>query len=184
VDARPGTPGALDDATGVATLLAAAELLRSRHGGPPVEIAVLNGEDYYGATGELAYLAANTGRWDEVALAVNVDGAGYREGATAVSFYGLEGERLSRLEAALAPFPGIVHGEPWVQGDHTMFVMSGVPAVAFTSEQVFYLATEITHTERDVPELVAPAKLAELAQALATLVQAEAPEARVLGSGA
>ncbi len=174
IDTRPGTPGALDDASGVATLLAAAELQAKAHAGPgrsgpDLEIAILNGEDYFAASGEMAYMAANDGSWDGIALAMNVDGAGYRDGATACSFYGC-GKRLERrCMSALAAFPGIIPGEQWVQGDHSLFVMNGVPAAAFTSEQMGMLWSEIAHTDRDRAELADPARLGELARALSSV---------------
>lgn len=191
VDARPGTPGALDNAAGVATMLAVAELLArtppARAGtaqggaavtgaatgaGASIELAILNGEDYYAASGEMAYIAANEGHWADIALAINVDGAGYREGATAASFYSGSDELRRACEAALAPFPGVVPGEPWVQGDHSLFVMQGVPALAFTSDQMTRLWSEIAHTERDRLELIDPARLDELARALVACVAA------------
>ena len=164
VDARPGTPGALDDAAGVATLLAAAGLLDAE--GPEVEIAILKGEDYYAASGEMAYIAATEGRWHEITLAINVDGAGYREGHTAASFYACPDGLREACAGALAAFPGIAPGEPWVQGDHSLFVMHDVAALAFTSSQMAELWTEVAHTDRDRVELIDPARLAELAAAI------------------
>jgi aminopeptidase YwaD len=168
VDARPGTPGALDDAAGVATLLAIADLLGPE--GPEVELAVLNGEDYYAASGEMAYIAANKDRWQEITLAVNVDGAGYREGRTAASFYSCSDSLREACDRTLARYPGITAGEPWVQGDHSLFVMHGVPALAFTSDRMSELWAEVAHTERDRAELVDPARLAELATAIAAIL--------------
>jgi aminopeptidase YwaD len=176
VDARPGTPGALDDAAGVATLLAVAALLPAA--GVPVEFAVLNGEDYYAASGELAYIAANDGRWHEIALAVNVDGAGYRQGFTASSWYACPDELQEACDHALAAFPGVIPGDPWVQGDHSLFVMHGVPALAFTSEKMTALWAGIAHTEHDRVELVDPRKLEELAQAIVAIVDAVARSTR------
>ena len=172
VDARPGTPGALDDAAGVATLLAAAALLPAA--GVPVEFAVLNGEDHYAAAGEMAYIAANGGRWHEIALAVNVDGAGYRQGLTASSWYACPDELRAVCDQALDDFPGIVPGDPWAQGDHSLFVMHDVPALAFTSEAMTALWSGIAHTEHDRVELVDPGKLEELAQAVVAIVDAAA----------
>lgn len=174
VDTRPETPGALDDASGVATILAAAELQTAAHpggvrSGPTLEIAVLNGEDYYAATGEMEYMKANEGIWGEIALAMNVDGAGYREGSTAWSLYGC-GRNLKRsVHTALSRFPGIVPGEQWPQGDHSMFAMQGVPAAAFTSDRMAELWAEVAHTERDTTALVDPGRLGELARALSCL---------------
>lgn len=174
VDTRPGTPGALDDASGVATVLAAAELQTAAHPGgirpgPTLEVAVLNGEDYYAATGEIEYMKANGGRWGGIALVMNVDGAGYREGSTAWSLYGCDSRLRRSLRTALARFPGIVRGEQWPQGDHSMFAMQGVPAAAFTSDRMAELWSQVAHTERDTADLVDPGRLGELARALSCL---------------
>ncbi len=166
VDARKGTPGALDDASGVATLLAVGELLKEYAGRLTVEIAILNGEDYYAASGQMSYCAANENRWSEVRLAVNLDDVGYRVGKNAYSFYECPAPLRLVCEHGFAGHRGLVPGKPWVQGDHTMFVMNGVPAVAFTSDRDDYLMRRYIHTTRDRAALVKPASLAELAFAL------------------
>jgi hypothetical protein len=62
IDTKPGTPGAVDNATGVVVQLLLAELLDpARHPDLPigVELLAVNGEDHYAAPGELAWLASN-----------------------------------------------------------------------------------------------------------------------------
>jgi len=58
VDSKAGTPGALDNASGVAVMLAAASLLREADLAMGVEFVPFNGEDHVLAPGEMAYLAA------------------------------------------------------------------------------------------------------------------------------
>ena len=167
VDARKGTPGALDNASGVATLLAVGELLGARGGDradqPTVEIAILNGEDYYAVPGQMHYLKADAGRWGAMRLAINLDDVGYRVGKTAYSFYRCSESLQRACSNVLAAYPGLTPGPPWVQGDHSMFVQQGVPALAFTAQKQTYLMRRVIHTERDRPELVDPHRLAELA---------------------
>jgi len=89
IDAKKGTPGATDNATGVVTLLLLAELLRDYEGDRLLEIAAFNGEDYYLVPGQMDYLNKNQGRFDTIVLNINIDGAGYKEGiraTTACSF--------------------------------------------------------------------------------------------------
>ncbi len=79
IDTKIGTPGAIDNGTGVAIVLALAELLReSKH---PIELVIFNGEDYYGAPGQVKYIEQNAGRFGDIALNINIDGAGYKEAA-------------------------------------------------------------------------------------------------------
>ncbi len=169
VDARKGTPGALDNASGTATLLAIGELLRKHAGERRVELAALNGEDYYAVPGQMNYLCANQGRWREIRLVVNMDDVGYRIGQTAYSFYECPAALRAAGEKILAGYPGLQPGEPWVQGDHSMFVQQGVPAAAFISDQGEQLMREVIHTRKDRVELVDPARLAELAEAVAQM---------------
>ena len=56
IDSKQGTPGALDNASGVTILLLLAELLRNYDGDLGIELVALNGEDYYSNPGEMLYL--------------------------------------------------------------------------------------------------------------------------------
>lgn len=170
IDAKLGTPGALDNAAGVTTLLLLAELLKDYDGPLVVEITPFNGEDYYSAGGEVAYLQANQGNLERILLNVNLDGLGHKEGGTAYSLYQCPDELAGVVHAAFSDQPGLSEGDVWYQGDHMVFVQNGVPAVAITSHVLFDLMREITHTEKDVPELVDPGKLAGAALALRELV--------------
>lgn len=171
IDAKHGTPGALDNAAGTTVLLLLAELLGGYAGGPGLELVAINGEDNYAVPGELRFLADNEGRLDEIVLAVNLDGLGYREGATAYSLYGCPPALAATVRGSLGARPGMVEGEPWYQGDHMIFLAGGRPAVAITSERAAELMARYIHTALDRPELVAPARLAEAAEAIADLVR-------------
>jgi aminopeptidase YwaD len=136
-----------------------------------VELLVFNGEDYYSAPGEMDYVNKNQGRFGEVTVAVNMDGAGYCKGPTAFSFYGCPPVLEAGLRQAFASQPGIEEGPAWYQSDHSVFIQQGRPAVALTSA-VFLdeITVHITHTPRDRPELVAVEKLTALARALAEFI--------------
>ena len=58
IDSKMGTPGALDNASGTTVLLLLAELLADYRGSLGVDIAAINGEDYYSVTGEIVYLSS------------------------------------------------------------------------------------------------------------------------------
>ena len=70
----------------------------------------------------------------------------------------------------LVSYPGIIQGDPWYQGDHGLFLINQIPALAFTSELLMELMAEITHTPKDTPEMVDAAKLVAVAQALRDLL--------------
>lgn len=180
IDSKEGAPGAIDNAGGVVVLLLLAELLADYEGPYRLELIPFNGEDYYAVSGQLDWFRRNEDSVGDVRLAVNIDGVGYRRGATEYSFYGAGEETVRALQdAAARPGRGDpgntseVHGggdfaagEPWYQGDHAMFVQRGIPAVALTSERIWELSRTTTHSSRDVPEIVDPARLARTARVL------------------
>jgi aminopeptidase YwaD len=170
IDAKEGTPGALDNATGVTILLLLAELLQDYAGDMEIEMVALNGEDDYSAAGQILYLRENAGTLGRVVLAINMDAAGYHEGNTAYSLYGCPDETARSIREAFSKQDGMVEGEQWYQGDHSIFVQHQVPAVAITSEQFRELSTHVTHTAQDRPEIVDYAKLAAVTLALRRLL--------------
>ncbi len=172
IDARRGSPGAIDNAAGVAVLLLLAELLADYRGELGIELVAVNGEDYYAVPGELQYLAANAGKFAEIVLGVNLDGVGYRKGNVAYSLYECPPGIAECIHGTFAGREGMVEGEQWYQGDHGLFVFNQVPALALTSELAAELLAEVVHTTKDTPENVDPVRLAVLAHALRDLLLA------------
>ena len=170
IDAKPGTPGALDNATGIAAILVLAELLKDYAGEFTLELIAINGEDYYGANGEIQVVEINQGKFDEIILAVNLDGAGYIKGATHYSLYDTPEFINAAAREIFADFEGIQKGDQWYQSDHSIFIQNGCPAMAITSENLLELSTYITHTNKDRPELVDYGKLAEIGLALQAFI--------------
>ena len=126
IDAKDGTPGALDNATGVVTLLLLAELLADYHGDLGIEIVALNGEDYYSAPGERQWIELNKGKFEQMLLGVNLDGAGYHQGNTAYSTYECPTEIERLVQRVFSPYNGVMPGEPWYQSDHGLFMQNQV----------------------------------------------------------
>lgn len=170
IDAKLGTPGALDNAAGVVTLLLLAESLHALPPSISVELVALNGEDYYNAPGEQLFLRRNQDRLGEIVLGVNIDGAGDQAGEMAFSLYGCPPPIAQAIRLVFQTRPGMVEGEAWYQSDHSLFLMHQRPALAVTSARFSELWAEIAHTEKDVPELVSPEKLDDLAQALCQIL--------------
>ena len=173
IDSKDGTPGALDNASGVAALLGAAELLGEYDGDCAVELVPLNGEDYYAATGQMRYIADNAGRWQEIVLGLNVDGAGFVGQQQAVSLYGVPAPVAAVVLDAAGRY-GLVEGPQWPQGDHSILTAANVPAVAVTSENAFFIASTLAHTPEDTPDHVDPTAVAQVSRFLADIVRAVA----------
>ena len=174
-DTKPGTPGALDNAAGVATLLALAERLA---GAPPptnLEFVFFNGEDHYAAPGEVAYIAGCGGEFGRIALVINVDGVGLRDASATVAFFNCPEAWAEATRATMRRRPGIEEIEPWPQGDHSLFAMQGVPCIALTSGGIFSLIDSLIHTPNDTLDRLDPARLAPTVEFLSDLLAQPLP---------
>jgi aminopeptidase YwaD len=166
VDSKVTTPGAFDNAGGVAVLLALVE-----HGLPagiPLEVVAFNGEDHVDACGEVAWLAATD--LTEIAAIVNIDGAGLRGRGSSLAPMACPPELRERLEVLVAGRPGWELAEPWYDSDHAVLAMWGIPAVAVTSAGVHEVMTTIAHTSKDTVEVVDVEVLADVAATVEALL--------------
>jgi aminopeptidase YwaD len=169
LDTKPGTPGALDNAAGVAALLALAGVV---HEAPPdrvVEIALLNGEDHYAAPGQVHYL--REGGTANVRMVVNCDGVGLSGSPVGVATMGAPAALERAVTSLRASHPGIEALAPWPQGDHMPFVAAGVPALAMTSTRIFEEIERRVHTPADTVDGVDPAGIAATVRFVAEAVR-------------
>jgi len=171
IDAKKGTPGAIDNATGVVILMLLGEMLRDYSGSYQIEISAFNGEDYYAVPGQMEFIRKNEGKFGDIALNINIDGAGYIDGDTAFSFYGVQDEVHNTALEVIGRYKDASAGPEWPQGDHSIFVQYGVPAVAVSS---MWLTTNmenqsITHTSKDIPEIVDSGKTARAAEMISLI---------------
>ncbi|WP_432666553.1 M28 family peptidase [Wukongibacter baidiensis] len=171
IDTKKGTPGALDNGTGVTSLLALADLLKDYKGRYCIEILVVNGEDYYAASGQMLYLSDNKDRFNDILLAVNSDGAGHRGYKTTFSCFDCKEGMQQSVHKAFEDNEKFIEIDPWYQSDHMIFVMNGISAVAITSENVIEVMTEIAHTADDKIDKVDSNKILEIAQAMKDIIK-------------
>jgi aminopeptidase YwaD len=171
IDSKGGSPGALDNATGVAALLGTAQLLSEYDGPYRVELIPMNGEDYYANSGEHLFVAANEGRWDELLGAVNMDAIGHRGAGTAASMYAVSERDSELIGRVVRRHDTVSLGEEWYESDHSIVAAHGRPTVALTSTSFRELCATVTHTEKDTLELVDPALVADAAEFVADLVR-------------
>lgn len=172
IDSRKDSPGALDNASGVAVLLTLAELLSDYADGPSVELVPLNGEDNYAAPGEMVWLAQNEGRFDEIVLGINIDDAGMKGWDTHVSFYGCPDPLKNLVLETLRDRAGFAEGPQWFQSDHAMFGMYGVPAIAIATAGMYEFMVHQAHSERDTVDLADPDKIAAIARFVQDVIDA------------
>lgn len=173
IDAKKGTPGAIDNATGVIVLLLLADLLQDYNGNKLIELVALNGEDYYAVPGQMKYITENKDKFQSMLLNINIDGAGFMEGPTAFSLYDLPQEIETKAKTVITQFSGITEGIQWPQGDHSIFLQFGVPAIAVSSKWFTdnINGQEITHTPKDNTSIVDCSKLVEISIALNSLIR-------------
>lgn len=172
IDTKEGTPGALDNASGIAVLLELAEALSGREYPFAIEFALFNGEDYYSTPGEMAYFSAELSRPEAYAFACNVDGVGLKKHNLAYSFYKCTEAQIRCISESAAGIEGLEEMEAWMQGDHMLFSVSGVPAMAVTSCGIFELTDTVLHTADDTPALLDFGKLETLVKFLLDILSA------------
>ena len=153
-------------------MLLLSELLREYNGSYQVELVALNGEDYYSVPGQMVYIQNKQGDFSDVILNINIDGAGLNNGNTSFALMDLKEAHTKTIKTLFSEFPGMTEGKPWVQGDHSIFLQYGVPAVAISSEWLLnnLESQQITHTENDNPSIVDINKITELAEAISRLI--------------
>lgn len=171
IDSKGGSPGAIDNATGVAALLATAQLLSDYDGPYRLELIPMNGEDYFGSSGEHLFVAANEGRWEELLGVVNMDAIGARGSRTAASMYSVGKRGTELIGRVVRRHPTVSLGEQWWESDHSIVVAHGRPTVALTSTSFRELCATVTHTEHDTLDRVDPSLVAAAAEFVADLMR-------------
>lgn len=173
LDTKHYTPGALDNATGTAILLALSARL-AVDPPCPLEFVLFNGEEHYAAPGEVAYIEA--GRLDpaRVRLAINLDGIGLAGYTASLALFGCSPTLEVAVRAILADLPDLVEVDPWPAGDHMVFWMRGVPSMAISSAAPPDALDLVLHTPTDTLDQVDAALVARTANAIEVLVRAAA----------
>jgi aminopeptidase YwaD len=147
IDTKPNTPGALDNASGVSTLLTLADIITKKEYPFQIEFALLNGEDYYSTPGEKIYL--NNLYPKKYKTAINIDGIGLKNSLTSISFY----EYPKHLEADIMKLVekqgSIERIEPWPMGDHMIYASHKIPTIALTAANIFNILNTTLHTPKD-----------------------------------
>lgn len=152
MDTKYNTPGALDNAVGVAVLLQTAQLINSSL--YDIDIVPFNSEEFYGANGELEYLKLLNSDYKEIALMINIDSPCHKGSKTGISFYNLSDSITKLTNSLIAKNPKIVKGDEWYAGDHAPFIFRKIPCMVVTSSDLFEGGLEYTHTSKDTLDTV------------------------------
>ncbi|NEZ62162.1 Zn-dependent exopeptidase M28 [Leptolyngbyaceae cyanobacterium CCMR0082] len=176
-DTKAGTPGALDNAVGVAVLLTLSEMLKetiSEH--VEVELVAFNGEDYFSTPGQIAYLDTYNSEFNQIKLAINCDGLGLKNNKTAISLMECSEKHAEQIESIYHSFKSIQEIPPWYQGDHMLFASAKVPTIAITSTGIFELIDTVIHTQLDTPSLIDPELILDVCLFLQEIINLEGKE--------
>jgi len=166
-DTRAGAPGACDNGSGVAILLALAERFAAAPLSATLEFVAFTDEEYYGWADGLYIERAGDSFWDTIA-AINVDGVGPWLSTTTATAMVHSPALQAVVDETLALTPGMIWTEPWPQSNHSTFAFRGIPAIALTSSPLPFNL----HQADDTLDGINPAKLDEAVGFIARLVEA------------
>lgn len=167
-DTKPDTPGALDNAAGVAALLASAQMLDTENFPFAVEWVAFNGEDYYSAAGQMLYLEQCGSEFENILLAINMDGIGWNESRNSIAFFNCDDAFVNEVMRHAGDMARV---EPWYQGDHSLFAMQGIPCVAFSSHGAEVLIDTVIHTARDTLAIVATDRVEQVVEMMGMILR-------------
>jgi aminopeptidase YwaD len=148
-DTKIDTPGATDNATGVATMLALAERLNRKPLACGLEAVAFSGEESL-PIGDDAYCLRGEADFPNILTAINFDGVGADAGWATVASFSESSALRESADRIVRRYAGIRWTEPWPQSNHSTFAWRGVPSLAFSSEEVFARSHLRTDTEASV----------------------------------
>ncbi len=166
-DAKHDTPGAWDNASGVAVLLSLSELYSRRSDRPALEFVAFTREEYYTSPEDDPYYQNGRASFGEILAAINIDGVAHALSTNSVAVFAASTQFEKLVEEACARRPAVVRVDPWPASNHHLFFSNGVPSLAFSSVGPANLA----HTPADTVDGIDPRKLAEVTGLIDSLIQ-------------
>jgi aminopeptidase YwaD len=165
-DTKIDTPGAGDNAAGVAALLSLAEHFAGTTPEVGLEFIAFNNEEYL-PIGDDAYMArVGMEHLEDVLLAVNFDGLGHILDANTLAIFTHSEEFKELVEEVKRGYPAVQWVEPWPQSNHSTFSWRGVPALAVSSRSLI----PYCHQRFDTAEWVSAKRIAEAAALTADII--------------
>ncbi len=165
-DTKIDTPGAVDNASGVAVLLTLAQTLSQLEIPLGLEWIAFTNEEYL-PIGDDEYLRLHGNELDGIEVAINFDGVGQRLSVNSVAIYTHSHSFRQRVDQIKQKYPRIVWADPWPESNHSTFAWRGVPCLAFTSRSRACIA----HLRADTIDMVDPEKLIDLVSFVSEIVE-------------
>jgi hypothetical protein len=167
-DTKIDTPGAGDNAAGVAALLALVEHYAKIRPQASLEFVAFTNEEYL-PIGDDTYLErAGKDFLNKVMLAINFDGLGHILDCNTLAIYASSEPFTARVTEVSRDFPAIQWVDPWPQSNHSTFSFRGVPALAFSSRALGIYS----HQRDDSAHWISPARIEEAVQLATHIVAA------------
>ena len=139
-DTKFGTPGACDNGSGVAILLALSEFLTKEDYPFMLELVSFTNEEYM-PIGDDEYLRRNGGDdLGDVIACINIDGVGQILAPDSITAISTGREFEGALRSMALGYNDLEWVDPWPESNHSTFSFRGVPSVAFTSTNRVALA--------------------------------------------
>lgn len=170
-DSKYYTPGALDNASGVAALMVLADRLRRSPPPVPLEFVFFNGEECYNIPGEMAYFDAGEMSPETVRLAINIDGIGLSGYLSSIAYFSCPPDIEIRSEEARKKYTGVTRVDPWPQGDHMIFALKDIPAIAFSTSVDWVVIEKIIHTPSDTMDRLDIGRIMHTVDAIDAIVR-------------
>ena len=125
------TPGAFDNGSGTAILLALAQTLPKTDTG--IELVAFSGED--GSAIEPTVYFEQTSPEDVARLlaVINIDGVGIKLGSNSITLMAGSQKLEQGLRTIQQEYPAVSWVDPWVESDHTAFAWRGIPSIPLSS---------------------------------------------------
>lgn len=152
MDSKYNTDGALDNASGVVTMLLAAQGLEAEKYN--IEIVPFNTEEYYDPKGELLYLEELQKEEKEISLLINIDTVAHKGSKVAVATFNFTEREQQKLDELMQTGENVVAGQPWYAGDHTAFAFGGTKCILISASDLFEESIGYTHCPKDTIDLV------------------------------
>jgi aminopeptidase YwaD len=152
MDSKYNTDGALDNASGVATMLLAAKGIETNRYN--IDIVPFNSEEYFDPQGELIYLEDLRKSEKVISLLINIDTLAHVGSKVAVAYFNFNDKEQLELDNIMNTSTNIVSGQPWYAGDHTAFVFGGTRCLLISASDLFEGCLSYTHCPKDTIDLV------------------------------
>lgn len=158
-DTNPATPGAMDNAAGIAAMLLISRYLKEVETRHNIEFVAYGGEDSW-FPGDALYTQEYPP--ENIAAVINIDGIGFKEVQTSITFFGCPEQLQDTVMNTAKNYGDFVTGQ-FYESDHGFFWPLGIVTLALTSHDLMGLLGKITHTENDTPDILDYRKIEQAA---------------------